>query len=168
MPMIATKAVTAMVESSISVLIDNTCDDKNIPSDALFSQWVTAALAGLRSRAEVSIGIVDAENSAGLNMAYRGKNYATNVLSFPSDLPEDFDPPLLGDLALCAAVIDREAQEQHKTPTAHWAHMVVHGCLHLLGFDHIDDADAEEMETREVAILHQLGFSNPYECNTDE
>ena len=101
-------------------------------------------------------------------MEYRGKNYATNVLSFPSDLPEDFDPPLLGDLALCAAVINKEAQEQNKTATAHWAHMVVHGCLHLLGFDHIDDAEADEMEAREITILRQLGFNNPYEFNTDK
>ena len=143
-------------------------NDPNTPNDAEFSQWTIAALAGLRARAEVSIGIVDEENSASLNMEYRGKNYATNVLSFPSDLPEDFDPTLLGDLALCAAVINKEAQEQNKTATAHWAHMVVHGCLHLLGFDHIDDAEADEMEAREITILRQLGFNNPYEFNTDK
>jgi probable rRNA maturation factor len=168
MPMIATKTVIAMAEPTIHVLIDNTCDAPNTPNDAEFSQWTIAALAGLRARAEVSIGIVDEENSASLNMEYRGKNYATNVLSFPSDLPEDFDPPLLGDLALCAAVINKEAQEQNKTATAHWAHMVVHGCLHLLGFDHIDDAEADEMEAREITILRQLGFNNPYEFNTDK
>lgn len=149
--------------STIEVFVDNSCDAQNLPSDAQFTQWMQAALLGLRTRAEVSIGIVDEQSSAALNKQYREKNYATNVLSFPSDLPEDFDPPLLGDLALCAAVIEREAREQHKPALAHWAHMVIHGCLHLVGFDHIDDADAEQMEAREIAILHTLGFSNPYE-----
>ncbi len=160
--MIETAATDAHAE--IQVFIDNTCDAKNIPDAAQFTQWVVAALAGLRTRAEVSIGIIDEENSATLNGQYRSKQYATNVLSFPSDLPEDFDPPLLGDLALCAAVIEREAQEQHKTTTAHWAHMVIHGCLHLLGFDHLDDAEAEAMEAREITILHSLGFENPYDA----
>jgi len=149
--------------NAIDVLIDNSCDAKNVPDDVQFRQWATAALRGLRTRAEVSIGIVDEQNSAALNQQYREKNYATNVLSFPSDLPEDFDPPLLGDLALCAAVIEREAHEQRKPVLAHWAHMVVHGCLHLVGFDHIDDDDADQMEAREITILHALGFANPYE-----
>ena len=139
-----------------------------MPSDAQFTQWVAVTLQNLRSRAEVSIGIVDEENSAALNMQYREKNYATNVLSFPSGLPEDFEPPLLGDLALCAAVIEREAQEQNKSATAHWAHMVIHGCLHLIGFDHLDDTETEQMEAREVAILRALGFANPYELERKE
>ncbi|HNI37255.1 MAG TPA: rRNA maturation RNase YbeY [Pseudomonadales bacterium] len=148
---------------AIQVFIDNTCDADNIPDAAQFTQWVQAALLGLRTRADVSIGILTEEDSAALNQQYRSKHYATNVLSFPSDLPEDFDPPLLGDLALCAAVIEREAQEQHKTVMAHWAHMVIHGCLHLLGFDHIEDDEAEHMEAREIAILCSLGIDNPYE-----
>ena len=160
--MTAMKTAIAMT-NTIDVFVDNSCDAPNVPSDAQFTQWTIAALHDLRARAEVSIGIVDEQNSAALNKQYREKNYATNVLSFPSDLPEDFNPPLLGDLALCAAVIEREAHEQRKPTLAHWAHMVIHGCLHLVGFDHIDDADAEQMEAREVAILHTLGFSNPYE-----
>lgn len=148
---------------SIYVDVDNACDANNIPDDEHFSQWVNAALEGLRKRAEISIRIVDESESASLNAQYRHKNDSTNVLSFPSDLPEDCEPPILGDLAICAAVVAREAQEQHKTAVAHWAHMVIHGSLHLLGFDHIDDAEANTMEAREIAILASLGFDNPYE-----
>ena len=146
----------------IHVDVDNACSADNVPDDGNFVRWVTAALDGVRTRAEVAIRIVDETESASLNAQYRHKNTATNILSFPSDLPEDCEPPILGDLAICAAVVAREATEQRKSPEAHWAHMVIHGSLHLLGFDHIDDADAEIMETREIAILHTLGFANPY------
>ncbi|HQQ63232.1 MAG TPA: rRNA maturation RNase YbeY [Pseudomonadales bacterium] len=147
----------------ISVDIDNACEAETVPADGLFATWIRAALAGLRQRAEVSIRIVSAVESAELNAHYRQKDQATNVLSFPSDLPEDCNPPLLGDLAICADVVEREARDQGKTLESHWAHMVVHGTLHLLGFDHVDDAEAEQMEAREIAILRQLGFANPYE-----
>ena len=147
---------------SIHVDIDNACQADDVPDNENYSRWVSAALEGVRTRAEVAIRIVDEEESAALNAQYRQKNSATNVLSFPSDLPEDCDPPILGDLAICAAVVVREAIEQQKPLTAHWAHMVIHGTLHLLGFDHIEDADAEIMETREITILHTLGFANPY------
>lgn len=147
---------------SIYVDIDNACNADNIPDDKKFIHWVTSALENQRARAEIAIRIVDEIESAALNAQYRHKNIATNVLSFPSDLPEDCEPPILGDLAICAAVVVREAQEQKKTCEAHWAHMVIHGSLHLLGFDHIEDADAEKMEAREIAILDALGFTNPY------
>lgn len=147
---------------SIHVDIDNTCNADNVPDDESFSRWVGSALEGLRTRAELAIRIVDESESAALNAQYRQKNAATNVLSFPSDLPENCDPPILGDLAICAAVVAREADEQQKPLVAHWAHMVIHGSLHLLGFDHIEDTDAGIMETREIAILHTLGFANPY------
>ena len=97
-----------------------------------------------------------------LNHTYRGKDYATNVLSFPADLPPELDLPLLGDLVVCAPVVAREATEQHKQLNAHWAHMVIHGCLHLLGYDHIDDAEADEMEALERELLAQLGIADPY------
>ena len=147
---------------SIYVDVDNACDADNIPDNEKFIHWVTSALKNQRTRAEIAIRIVDEIESAALNTQYRHKNAATNVLSFPSDLPENSEPPILGDLAICAAVVAREAQEQKKTCEAHWAHMVIHGSLHLLGFDHIEDTDAEIMESQEIAILHALGFANPY------
>lgn len=149
----------------IHVDVDNACNAGNVPDDDSFARWVAAALDGVRARAEVAIRIVDEAESAALNAQYRHKNNATNVLSFPSDLPEDCEPPILGDLAICAAVVAREAKEQDKPLAAHWAHMVIHGSLHLLGFDHIDDSDADIMETREIAVLHGLGFANPYTEN---
>lgn len=154
---------TVTRDMSIDVDIDNACEATTVPADRLFSVWIHAALAGLRQRADVSIRIVSPEESAELNAQYRQQDKPTNVLSFPSDLPEDCNPPLLGDLAICADVVEREAREQGKTLESHWAHMVVHGTLHLLGFDHVDDGEAEQMEAREIAILQQLGFANPYE-----
>jgi probable rRNA maturation factor len=142
--------------------IDNACNAASVPDDEKFVRWFTSALEGLRTRAELAIRIVDEAESAALNAQYRNKNVATNVLSFPSDLPEDCEPPLIGDLAICAAVVEREAKEQHKALEAHWAHMVIHGSLHLLGFDHINEDEAESMESREIAILQALGFANPY------
>lgn len=138
-----------------------------IPSDALFERWIRAALDGERDEAEVSLRIVDADEITELNRQYRGKDYPTNVLSFPADLPEELNLPLLGDIVICAAVVEREAVEQHKPSAAHWAHMVVHGTLHLLGYDHIDDDEADIMEGREIAILQQLDFPNPYQLPAD-
>jgi probable rRNA maturation factor len=142
--------------------IQNASGDATIPSDDEFKTWISAALAGEREQAEVSLRIVDSAEITELNHQYRGNNYATNVLSFPADLPEELGLFLLGDIVICAEVVAREALEQHKTIDAHWAHMVVHGTLHLLGYDHIDDDDAEIMESREIEILNQLDFSNPY------
>jgi probable rRNA maturation factor len=134
-----------------------------VPTAEAFELWIGAALAGELEDAEVSLRIVDAAEITALNHQYRDKNYATNVLSFPADLPEELGLPLLGDIVICADVVEREAIEQSKTSTAHWAHMVVHGTLHLLGYDHIDDDEAECMEGREIEILQQLNFPNPYQ-----
>lgn len=112
---------------------------------------------------EVCVRIVNSEESRALNLHYRQKDYATNVLSFPSELPPDLPLRHLGDLVICAEVVAREAREQGKAPAAHWAHMLVHGSLHLLGYDHIDDNDAEEMEALETTIITRLGFPPPYE-----
>lgn len=112
---------------------------------------------------EVSLRFVDDETIRELNRDYRGKDKPTNVLSFPFEAPPGVPTTLLGDLVICAPVVAAEAAEQGKPLTAHWAHMVVHGVLHLLGYDHIDDADAEIMEGLEVEILAGLGVPNPYE-----
>lgn len=135
-----------------------------VPSSASFRQWAEAALRGARRRkaTELSIRIVDTDEGRALNRDYRGKDYATNVLSFPAELPPGIDLPLIGDLAICAPVVAREATEQGKRPRDHWAHMTVHGVLHLLGHDHIDDAEAEAMEALETRILAGLGITDPY------
>ncbi|MBI3773493.1 MAG: rRNA maturation RNase YbeY [Gammaproteobacteria bacterium] len=124
--------------------------------------WVEAVVNKERDDAELTIRIVDAKEIRELNRDYRHKDSATNVLSFPFEAPPGVDLPLLGDVVICAAVVLEEARAQGKTPEAHWAHMVVHGVLHLLGYDHISDADAEVMERREVEILAGLGYADPY------
>jgi probable rRNA maturation factor len=139
---------------------------KGVPAAASFRNWVEAALGGARRRkaTELSIRIVDTKEGRTLNREYRGKDYATNVLSFPVELPPGITLPLIGDLAICAPVVAKEAKEQGKNPRDHWAHMTVHGVLHLLGYDHIDDAEAEAMEALETRILAGLGIADPYEA----
>ena len=143
-----------------------TASRKGVPASASFRRWVEAALKSARRRkaTEVSIRIVDADEGQALNLQYRGRDYATNVLSFPADLPPGVNLPLIGDLVICAPVVAREAAEQGKTAAHHWAHMTVHGTLHLLGYDHIDDAEAEAMEALETRILAGLGIPDPYEA----
>ncbi|SHE56625.1 rRNA maturation RNase YbeY [Thermomonas hydrothermalis] len=137
-----------------------------IPSAVSFRKWVAAALAGRIREANLAIRIVGTREGRALNRHYRGKDYATNVLSFPAELPEglpdDIRLPLLGDLVLCAPVIAREAREQGKALNAHYAHLTVHGCLHLLGWDHEDPREAEAMEQLEREILAGLGIPDPY------
>ena len=115
-----------------------------------------------RKPAELAIRIVGLDEGRALNRDYRGKDYATNVLSFPAELPPGIALPLIGDLAICAPVVLREAAEQAKRPRDHWAHLTVHGVLHLLGHDHIDDGEAQAMETLETRILAGLGIADPY------
>ena len=134
-----------------------------LPSKQQLHHWASTALSGHRNHAELSIRLVDEQESQSLNRDYRDKDKPTNVLSFPADLPPELQLPLLGDLVICRQVVEREAAEQSKAASDHWAHMVIHGTLHLLGFDHIDDGDAEEMESLETALLQQLNISNPYE-----
>jgi probable rRNA maturation factor len=135
-----------------------------LPAPASFRRWVGAALRGAkrRKRTELAIRIVDADEGRALNRDYRGRDYATNVLSFPAELPPGVDLPLIGDLAICAPVVSREAAEQGKKPRDHWAHLTVHGVLHLLGHDHIVEAEAEAMEALERRILAGLGIADPY------
>ena len=125
-------------------------------------RWATAALRNERETAELSVRIVDEQESAALNQQYRGKAGATNVLSFPFDAVTPEPLPILGDLVICAPVVIREAQQQNKPAEAHWAHMCVHGVLHLLGYDHAGDSDAQVMEALETAILLDMGFPAPY------
>jgi probable rRNA maturation factor len=133
-----------------------------IPAQSLLKLWVRAAIGAQRRSAEVSLRIVDEAEMSELNGRYRGKPQPTNVLSFPVELPPEVKLPHLGDIVICAAVVEREAREQHKTATDHWAHMLIHGTLHLLGFDHIDATEAEIMESMEIEILKTLNIVNPY------
>lgn len=126
-----------------------------IPSAASLHDWALAARG--RKKGEITIRIVGIDEGRALNRDWRGKDYATNVLSFPMQ-----EPDYLGDIVICAEVVAREAAEQGKTPRAHWAHMVVHGVLHLMGHDHLIDAEAERMEALERKLLLRMGFPDPY------
>lgn len=139
-------------------------DGGGLPSHEQMQRWISAALEADASRdeAEVSVRIVDETESHELNHRYRGKDKPTNVLSFPADLPPELNLPLLGDLVVCSPVVETEAAAQGKTLEAHWAHMLVHGTLHLLGYDHIDPVEAEVMESLETRILTRLHYPAPY------
>ena len=153
-----------MPEPDVSVTYAT--ERKGVPSSASFRKWAAAALADRAGDAELAIRNVAPDEGRELNRTYRGKDYATNVLSFPAErpegLPEDVELPYLGDLVICAAVVAREAAEQGKRPTDHWAHLTVHGVLHLLGWDHLEDEEADAMEARERTILAGLGVADPY------
>ncbi len=133
-----------------------------VPSDAAFRQWTEAALGERVDKAELVIRIVDEAEIRTLNREYRGMDRPTNVLSFPIDLPPEVESDLLGDLVISAPVVQREAEEQQKPLQAHWAHMVIHGVLHLIGYEHETDRQAQEMETLERSLLEGLGFPDPY------
>lgn len=151
------------MSSQVRVSLQNATPASKVPTQAQLKRWVAAALTDRAEAAEVSIRIVDEEEGAALNLAWRHKDYATNVLSFPAELPSEIKSALLGDLVICAPVVAREAAEQGKRLEAHWAHLVVHGTLHLLGFDHVLEVDAERMEARETGILAGLGYPDPYQ-----
>ncbi|MDE8034734.1 rRNA maturation RNase YbeY [Actinobacillus equuli subsp. equuli] len=142
-------------------------NSEDLPSLAQFTQWVQRALAHETQteefpETEITIRIVDEAESHELNLTYRGKDKPTNVLSFPFEVPEGIELPLLGDLIICRQVVEKEAQEQQISLESHWAHLAIHGTLHLLGYDHIEDAEAEEMEGLETEIMQSLGFEDPY------
>jgi probable rRNA maturation factor len=132
------------------------------PDQKQIQLWIDTALEGYDQDTEIVVRIVDERESAELNEQYRHKSGPTNILSFPVDLPEGIELDLLGDLVICAPVLEKEALEQDKLLVHHWAHIVVHGVLHLLGYDHIDEAQAELMESKEIAILNKLHINNPY------
>lgn len=134
----------------------------NLPGKEEFQLWLDSAVTLFQQDAEVTIRLVDAEESQQLNSEYRGKDKPTNVLSFPFEAPPGIELNLLGDLIICKQVVETEASDQGKPLNAHWAHMVVHGALHLLGYDHIADDEAEEMESLETEIMQKMGFDDPY------
>jgi len=158
------RPVAAQPETPPQLSVSYAVPRAGLPSSASFRRWVAAALAGARRRkpAELAIRIVNAAEGQALNRDYRGKDYATNVLSFPAELPPGVNLPLIGDLAICAPVVAREAAEQGKLPRDHWAHLTVHGTLHLLGYDHLEDTEADAMEALETRILAGLGIPDPY------
>lgn len=148
-----------------SVLVDLQIATENIeglPTEEQIVQWATGAVQPEGNEVEMTVRIVDEAESHELNLTYRGKDRPTNVLSFPFECPDEVELPLLGDLVICRQVVELEASEQEKPLMAHWAHMVVHGSLHLLGYDHIEDDEAEEMESLETQIMQGLGFADPY------
>lgn len=142
-------------------------DSQGLPDQATFQRWLESVLPQFQQQAEVTIRLVDEAESHQLNLTYRGKDKPTNVLSFPFEAPPGIELPLLGDLVICRQVVEQEAVEQQKQLEAHWAHMVVHGCLHLLGYDHIADDEAEEMESLETEIMQGMGYPDPYLAEKD-
>jgi probable rRNA maturation factor len=147
--------------TNIELCLQNASSAATVPAVSDFERWLAVALESMAA-AILTIRIVDEAESAELNQRYRQKSGATNVLSFPADLPDEVELPLLGDLVICAPLVQSEALAQGKPVTAHWAHLVIHGSLHLLGYDHIEMAEAQEMESLETLLLQQLGFPDPY------
>lgn len=143
---------------SIKISIQKLSKITDIPNNLQLKQFINAAILLPEGKTEIALRIVDEAESQELNFAYRQKNKPTNVLAFPYE-----DPAYLGDLAVCAPIVAKEAKQQGKTILAHWAHLLVHGTLHLQGYDHIIDAERKSMEALEIAILNRLNFPNPYE-----
>ncbi len=136
--------------------------DSRIPNFLQLNRWINLTLLGRLDTAELTIRIVDEVESASLNKQYCHKDGATNVLSFPTDMHEEFNFLLLGDIVICAPIIEKEAQTHHQEPLAHWAHIIIHGTLHLLGYKHQTNDEADVMERLETEILVKLGYPPPY------
>jgi probable rRNA maturation factor len=145
------------------------CEAADLPNEEQLQRWLDMVLTrGVfdehsDQQQEITVRIVERAESQQLNHQYRGKNSATNVLSFPFEAPPGLSLNLLGDLVICADVVAQEAKQQNKVLLHHWAHMLVHGTLHLLGFDHIEDDEAEQMESMEIVILSKLAIDDPYQ-----
>lgn len=151
---------------SVIVDVQHACSTPT-PSTEQLQHWAESALFSVNDDCELSIRLVDEDESAALNQTYRSKSGPTNVLSFPFDAPIVMEPRLLGDIVICGLMVDSEAVSQNKQGEHHWAHMVVHGCLHLLGYDHIEEEQAIEMETLEKTILQSLAINDPYQAQGD-
>jgi probable rRNA maturation factor len=153
------------VNGPLFLTVQRVCAGRT-PTNGAFRTWVEAALRGAKADpGALVLRIVDEPEGAELNLAWRHRSTATNVLSFPAELLENPEIRVLGDLVLCAPVVRREARAQGKRQAAHWAHLVIHGTLHLLGYDHIVESEAEAMEALEWAVLAGLGFPNPYQAD---
>lgn len=148
---------------AIDLSLQIASDEKTLPHPAQFREWVTVALAGRVDTGELTIRVVDEEESAALNKQYRQKEGPTNVLSFPYNPIPGLASRLLGDIVICAPIVTKEAALHKSDLLAQWAHMVIHGILHLLGYDHETDEEALEMEQLETNLLMQLGFPPPYD-----
>jgi probable rRNA maturation factor len=148
-----------------NISLQNPENYKDIPNQFVIQRWVNLTLKDQLPKAELTIRFVSSDEIKKLNQVYRKKNKPTNVLSFPITPPTEVkeELPLLGDIVLCYSVIKEEAQQQKKTTDAHFAHMIIHGVLHLLGFDHLSKEDANIMEPIEIKLLNELGYNNPYE-----
>lgn len=153
--------------SQLTVDIQRVIEDEDVPDDHQLVHWAEASWQQQHD-SEVTVRLVGEEESRQLNHQFRGKDAPTNVLSFPFEPPAGITVPLAGDLVICVPVVALEAKEQEKPLPAHWAHMVIHGMLHLQGYDHVEDDDAGIMEALETRLLSQLGFSNPYETEESE
>jgi probable rRNA maturation factor len=149
-------------EQRFSIDVQLAVSGNDIPSEEEFIRWATLVLQELDEPGDVTIRVVDEAEIAELNENYRHKPGPTNVLSFPADIPDVIGSKLLGDVVIAAPVVVREAAEQHKPVKAHWAHMVIHGILHLAGYDHAQEQQAAEMEAMESRLLSSLGYADPY------
>ena len=147
---------------SVDIEVQFACTSCAVPTEKQFENWISAVLPSGES-AEVLIRLVDSEESRQLNARYRNLDKPTNVLSFPADLPQEVDLPLLGDIVICGPLVEAEAAAQGKSVESHWAHLTIHGLLHLRGYDHQEEVQAAEMETLETTLLRQLGFPDPYQ-----
>jgi probable rRNA maturation factor len=147
---------------TIEVDVQYATDFPDLPDEKQFRYWVETALKNLKENAGLTIRIVDEEEGTQLNEQWRKSKGPTNVLSFSSKGISEIAPDFLGDIVICAPVVAREAKKQNKNSRAHWAHMVIHGILHLNDFDHINSEDADRMESLEINILEELNYENPY------
>ena len=161
-----TRQVTTVVQMPLDLEVQRVSASTDIPGDERFQLWVDTALAGKKEGCTLVIRIVDEPEARCLNRDFRDRDYATNVLSFPAELPDGLPAEIrqsqLGDLLICAPVVASEAREQSRPEVDHWAHLTIHGVLHLLGYDHEQAEDAEVMESLETEILAKLGISDPY------
>ena len=151
---------------SLNIEIENVSSIDSLPDDETIIKWASLALDKKNKNAEICLRIVDIDEGLYLNKEWRNKDSATNVLSFPVGDPIEHAPNLLGDIVICAPIVEQEANQQKKNIEAHWAHLIIHGILHLQGYDHISDEEAAVMEKKEIKILENIGYANPYEVES--